>query len=79
MDERDYKAMNNKQDDNFVKPTEWFQTKQIKMETIEKQLYYLKAKILKLQDVPDNIRLELANDIYKIEQALSLRLKIDKL
>lgn len=29
MDERDYKAMNNKQEENFVKPTEWFETKQI--------------------------------------------------
>ena len=42
------------------------------MKRIKEQLYYLKAKILKLQDVTDNIRLELTNDIYKIEQALNI-------
>tara|TARA_R110000787_G_scaffold158865_1_gene272712 strand:- start:117 stop:395 length:279 start_codon:yes stop_codon:yes gene_type:complete len=41
-------------------------------EFAKEQLYYLKAKILKLQEVPDNIRLELTNDIYKIEQALNI-------
>ena len=43
------------------------------MNKAKEQLYYLKSKILKLQEVPDNIRLELTNDIYKIEQALNMQ------
>lgn len=42
------------------------------MNKAKEQLYYLKTKILKLQEVPDNIRLELTNDIYKIEQELNI-------
>ncbi len=42
------------------------------MKTGKEQLYHLKGKILKLQEVPCNIRLELTNDIYKIEQALNI-------
>ena len=43
-----------------------------RMNKAKEQLYYLKTKILKLQEVPDNIRLELTNDIYKIEQELNI-------
>lgn len=42
------------------------------MEEVKSKLNYLKTKILQYKEIPDNIRLELSNDIFKVEQALNI-------
>ena len=42
------------------------------MEEVKSKLHYLKTKILQYSEIPDNIRLELSNDIFKVEQALTI-------
>ena len=42
------------------------------MEEVKSKLHYLKSKILQYSEIPDNIRLELSNDIFKVEQALTI-------
>ena len=42
------------------------------MEEVKSKLHYLKSKILQYSEIPDNIRLELSNDIFKVEQVLTI-------
>ena len=42
------------------------------MKELKSKLHYLKTKIFQHSEIPYNVKLELSNDMFKIEQALNI-------